>query len=247
MLEGRADIAVHSMKDVPAELPDGFGIEIVLAREDPRDTLISAGGSDVDGLAQGACVGTSSLRRRSQLLAVRPDLDVIDLRGNVPTRLQRFYDGQYDAIVLAAAGLIRLDKMIDQACPLPVQDMLPAVGQGAIGIECRQDDDQLLALLASLHHSPTATCVAAERRMNARLGGSCQVPIAGHAELAQGQITLHGLVASADGSQVVNAVSSGPAREPGAVGEQVAEQLLASGAAEILAELGVDSRGTGDQ
>ena len=160
MLEGRADIAVHSMKEVPAELPDGFGIEIVLAREDPRDTLISAGGSAVGGLAQGACVGTSSLRRRSQLLAVRPDLDVIDLRGNVPTRLQRFYDGQYDAIVLAAAGLIRLDKMIDQACPLPVQDMLPAVGQGAIGIECRQDDDQLLALLASLHHSPTATCVA---------------------------------------------------------------------------------------
>ena len=237
MAEGRADLAVHSMKDVPAELPDGFVIGAVLEREDPRDVLLSATGGAIDSLPNGARVGTSSLRRRSQLLARRPDLVVADLRGNVPTRLRRFRDGEYAAIVLAAAGLVRLG-LHDASCHrLAPAEMLPAVGQGAIGIECRADDAECLALVAALDDPTTAARVASERAMNACLGGSCHVPIAGHAQIVDGVLTLDGLVATVDGTELVRQTAAGRVADAATIGREVGEAMLAAGAARILAHL----------
>jgi hydroxymethylbilane synthase len=237
MAEGRADLAVHSMKDVPAELPPGFALVAILEREDPRDMLVSAVAGGLDGLPRGARVGTSSLRRQSQLLARRPDLVIDSLRGNVPTRLKRLHDGEFVAIVLAAAGLRRL-ALVDDACtPLAVSDMLPAVGQGAIGIECRAGDAAVAALCAVLDDADTACRVRAERAMNARLGGSCHVPVAGHASLRGGELTLDGLVAGVDGRDLIRQTATGPATEAERLGGELATALLAAGADRILAQL----------
>jgi len=237
LLEDRADIAVHSMKDVPAELPDELHIAAILEREDPADVLVSATGVTLAELPAGSRVGTSSLRRRSQLLERRPDLAIADLRGNVPTRLGRLASGQYDAIVLAAAGLVRLGLLSGQCRRLGIDEVLPAVGQGAIGIECRRDDGRVNALVALLADADTADCVGAERAMNAMLGGSCQVPIAGHARIRDGELVLNGLVASVDGSEMVRQTARGPRGEATRIGRELGQALLAAGAADILRQL----------
>jgi len=234
MQEGTADLAVHSMKDVPAGLPDGFALGAILEREDPRDVLVAAAPCSVAELASGARVGTSSLRRRSQLLALRPDLEVLDLRGNVPTRLARLAEGAYDAIVLAAAGLKRL-ALFDERCTLlEPESFLPAVGQGAIGIEIRAGDKDVAALVGVLHHQPTADCVAAERAMNERLGGSCHAPVAGFAQLGPDLLSLEGLAASVDGADVVRQTARGPAADAAGIGERLADSMLRAGADSIL-------------
>ncbi len=237
MLDGEADIAVHSMKDVPVDLPAGLHIAVVLEREDPRDAFVSTAHADLEALPQGARVGTSSLRRRCQLAERRPDLEIIDLRGNVNTRLDKLDAGDYDAIILAAAGLRRLgmEARIRQA--LGPELMLPAIAQGAIGIECRSDDARVHALLAPLDHPNTHTRVRAERALNARLQGGCQVPIAGHAELDHGVIVLRGLVGRPDGGEIVHGVISGRPEDAEELGVVLAEDLLSRGADRILADL----------
>ena len=234
LLDGRADIAVHSMKDVPVEFPDGLGLTTICEREDPADAFVSNTYATLDALPKGAIVGTSSLRRRCQLLQVRPDLDIRDLRGNVGTRLGKLDAGQYDAIVLAAAGLIRLGLAARIRHKLEHTLSLPAAGQGAVGIECRQADAQVRALLAPLHHEPTALCVRAERALNAALQGGCQVPIAAFAVLTDNTLHLRGRVGDTDGSLLLRAEASASASQPEALGRQVADALLQQGAGEIL-------------
>ena len=235
MLEGRADLAVHSMKDVPMAFPEGLGLTAICVREDPRDAFVSNHFADLDALPVGAVVGTSSLRRQCQLRRYRPDLVIKDLRGNVNTRLAKLDNGEYDALILASAGLIRLDMAARIRAALPETLLLPAVGQGAVGIECRLDDARTRALLAPLNHVDTAICVSAERAMNTRLQGGCQVPIAGFATLHDGQLSMQGRVGSLDGSQLLQADACGAAADAVQLGEQVADLLLAAGAAEILA------------
>jgi hydroxymethylbilane synthase len=237
MLEDEADIAVHSMKDVPVELPEGLHLAVIMQREDPRDAFVSNAHAGFVELPEGARVGTSSLRRQCQLADRRPDLEIIPLRGNVNTRLRKLDDGEYDAVILAAAGLLRLGFGERIREYIPTGDSLPAIGQGAIGIECRADDARVNALLAPLHHVDTASCVRAERALNQRLEGGCQVPIGGHAELRDGELWLRGLVGTVDGSEVVRAETSGPVGEAEKLGVAVAEELLAHGAARILREL----------
>lgn len=237
MLEGTADIAVHSMKDVPAELPEGLRIEAILTREDPRDAFVSNQYDDLEALPQGARVGTSSLRRRCQLAKLRPDLQIFDLRGNVNTRLDKLDQGEYDAIILACAGLRRLDLAERIRSALEPDIMLPAVGQGAIGIECRGDDLRVRELLAPLNDSKTHVRVRAERAMNHRLEGGCQVPIAAHAELGHGVIVLRGLVGNPDGSEVIHGVISGRPDDADELGVVLAEDLLSRGADAILRAL----------
>ncbi|MGR8921122.1 MAG: hydroxymethylbilane synthase [Gammaproteobacteria bacterium] len=237
LLEGHADFAVHSMKDVPAELPPQFAIVAVLEREDPRDALVSADGAPLAALPERSVVGTSSLRRQSQLLAQRPDLKIESLRGNVPTRLGRLEEGRFDAIVLASAGLKRLGLFDGRCHALAPTELLPAVGQGAIGVECRRDDAAMQALLAPLNSAETATRVSAERAMNACLGGSCEVPIAGHASIEAGRITVDGLIGAVDGSELVRDRAVGAADEAEAVGTALGEALLAAGGDRILAAL----------
>ncbi len=234
MMEGRADIAVHSMKDVPMDLPEGFVLGAVLTREDPRDAFVSNRYARLDELPEGAVVGTSSLRRQCQLRAARPDLDIRDLRGNVGTRLGKLDAGDYDAIVLACAGLKRLGlgERITQA--LAPEQSLPAVGQGAVGIECRADDAAVLDLVAPLNDPDTAVRVHAERAMNHRLEGGCQVPIAGYAELARGVLLLRGLVGSVDGREVIRGDIAGRPEDAELLGRTLAEDLLARGADRIL-------------
>lgn len=234
MLEGRADIAVHSMKDVPVEFPDGLMLSTICEREDPRDAFVSNHYSSLDQLPAGSVVGTSSLRRQCQLKALRPDLQIRDLRGNVNTRLAKLDAGEFDAILLAAAGLIRLGFTDRIRTHLPVESSLPANGQGAVGIECRSDDAAVLALLAPLEHTPTRLAVLAERAMNRRLQGGCQVPIGAFAELQGEQLWLRGLVGALDGSHILRAEVRGPAASPEQLGEQLAEMLLAQGAGHIL-------------
>ncbi|RZU47803.1 hydroxymethylbilane synthase [Fluviicoccus keumensis] len=236
MLEGQADIAVHSMKDVPMECPGGLGIVTICPRENPLDALVSNRYASLEQLPQGAVVGTSSLRRQCQLRALRPDLVLKDLRGNVGTRLGKLDAGEYDAIVLASAGLLRLGMPERITQYLGDELLLPAVGQGAVGIEARQDDAETLKLLAPLHHAATATCVLAERAMNRRLHGGCQVPIAGHAVLRGDQLSLRGLVGSLDGKTLLrSAADAATPAEAEALGIEVAEALLVQGAAELLA------------
>ena len=203
MLQGDADIAVHSMKDVPVEFPDGLHLGVICQREDPRDAFVSNEYTDIKALPQGAIVGTSSLRRQCQLRSWRPDLQIKDLRGNVNTRLSKLDHSEYDAIILASAGLIRLGFKDRIRQFLDTDISLPAVGQGAVGIECRVDDELINELIAPLNHEETRTCVLAERAMNQRLEGGCQVPIAGYAQLEYGQIKMRGLVGRPDGKQVV--------------------------------------------
>ncbi len=237
MLEGTADIAVHSMKDVPVEFPEGLHLAVIMDREDPRDAFVSNHYEDLAGLPEGACVGTSSLRRQCQLADRRPDLRIEPLRGNVNTRLAKLDAGEYDAIILAAAGLMRLgfeSRIRNRIAP---EDSLPAIGQGAIGIECRAADERINALIAPLHHPETAERVLAERAMNARLQGGCQVPIAGHAVIAGERLSLQGLVGTPDGSRILRAHAEGPRQSWEAIGTRVADDLLAQGADEILRAL----------
>lgn len=234
LLTQEADIAVHSMKDVPMQFPEGLGLAVICQREDPRDAFVSHAYRTFAELPQGAVVGTSSLRRQCQLKALRPDLDIRSLRGNVGTRLSKLDNGDYDAIILASAGLIRLGLADRIASFIDVEQSLPAAGQGAVGIECRTDDMQVQALLAPLADAKTTYCVRAERAMNNHLQGGCQVPIGGYAVLQQGQLYLRALVGDIDGSRIIRAEGKSPVENAEALGVQIAEQLLAQGADKIL-------------
>lgn len=234
MLAGDADIAVHSMKDVPVEFPEGLGIGAILEREDPHDAFVSNRFASIDALPDGAVVGTSSLRRQCQLRARRPDLDIRDLRGNVGTRLGKLDNGDYDAIILACAGLKRLGLAERITAAIDATAMLPAIGQGIIGIETRIDDTRIQGLLVPLHHADTALRLAAERSMNATLAGGCQAPVAGHAVLNGEQLELRGLVGWPDGSDIVRGETSGAAADAESLGRTLAEDLLARGARPIL-------------
>lgn len=242
MLEGRADIAVHSMKDVPVEFPDGLMLSTICEREDPRDAFVSNTYVNLDQLPQGAVVGTSSLRRQCQIKALRPDLQIRDLRGNVNTRLAKLDAGEFDAIILAAAGLIRLGFQQRIAAFLPVSQSLPANGQGAVGIECRSDDLAIRTLLAPLEHIPTRQAVLAERAMNRALQGGCQVPIGAFAEIDGPDLYLRGLVGQLDGQQILQAEIRGAAVDGEALGAQLAQLLLAQGAGAILSAVYGDDR-----
>ena len=237
MLEGRADIAVHSMKDVPVDFPPGLHLAVICEREDPRDAFVSNNYTSLDDLPQGARLGTSSLRRQSQIAAFRPDLKIIDLRGNVNTRLKKLDDGEYDAIILAAAGLKRLEfeERITQFIETDV--CLPAIGQGAVGIECRSDDARVHNLIAPLNDNKTQIRVTAERAMNERLQGGCQVPIAGYAEFEKGLIMMRGLVGQVDGKKIIRGDIAGPAENAEELGIVLAEDLLSRVADKILKEL----------
>ncbi|AHX30995.1 hydroxymethylbilane synthase [Aeromonas hydrophila] len=237
MLEGRADIAVHSMKDVPVEFPEGLGLHTICEREDPRDAFVSNRFGQIDELPQGAVVGTSSLRRQCQLRAARPDLVIRDLRGNVNTRLAKLDAGEYDAIILAAAGLKRLEMAHRITAFIEPEQSLPANGQGAVGIECRLDDHELHALLAPLEHPETRIRVLTERAMNRALQGGCQVPIGAYALVQGEEVWLRGLVGSPDGSRVIRDEIRGPLADGEALGHTLAQRLLADGADVILAEV----------
>ncbi|MEP1445349.1 MAG: hydroxymethylbilane synthase [Paraglaciecola sp.] len=237
MTEGRADIAVHSMKDVPMAFPEGFGLHAICERENPFDAFVSNRFNTLQELPQNAVVGTSSLRRQCQIRKIRPDLVIKDLRGNVNTRLSKLDAGEYDAIVLAAAGLIRLGMQQRIQSEIPAQLSLPAVGQGAVGIECRNDDLELIELLVPLNHTETAIRVKAERAMNAKLNGGCQVPIGSFAELNGQHITLRGLVGSVDGKVLLHAEHTDVLENAETLGEHVAHLLLEQGAGDILSAL----------
>ena len=234
LLNKEADIAVHSMKDVPMQFPEGLGLAVICKREDPRDAFVSNSYRTFAELPQGAVVGTSSLRRQCQLKALRPDLDIRSLRGNVGTRLSKLDNGDYDAIILASAGLIRLGLADRIASFIDVEQSLPAAGQGAVGIEWRTDDAQVQALLAPLADAETTYCVLAERAMNNHLQGGCQVPIGGYAVLQQGQLYLRALVGDIDGSRIIRAEGKSAVENAEVLGVQIAEQLLAQGADKIL-------------
>lgn len=237
LLSDRADIAVHSMKDVPVAFPEGLGLVTICEREDPLDAFVSNHHDSVDALPQGAIVGTSSLRRQCQLSARRPDLIIRSLRGNVGTRLSKLDAGDYDAIILAVAGLKRLglSDRIRQA--MPAEESLPAVGQGAVGIECRLDDNPTIALLSALNDDDTAVRIKAERAMNTRLEGGCQVPIGSFAMLQGNQLWLRGLIGSPDGKAMIRGERRGPREEAEKMGISLAEELLNNGGREILAEV----------
>ncbi|WNW12788.1 hydroxymethylbilane synthase [Pseudomonas sp. DTU_2021_1001937_2_SI_NGA_ILE_001] len=234
LLEDQADIAVHSMKDVPMEFPQGLGLFCICEREDPRDAFVSNRFASLDAMPAGSVVGTSSLRRQAQLLALRPDLKIQFLRGNVNTRLAKLDAGEYDAIILAAAGLIRLGFESRITASLSIENSLPAGGQGAVGIECRSADAEVHALLAPLHHADTAVRVMAERALNRHLNGGCQVPIACYAVLEGEQLWLRGLVGEPQGGLLLRAEARASRDAAQALGVEVAEALLAQGAGRIL-------------
>ena len=237
LLEGRADIAVHSMKDVPMQFPQGLHLSVICEREDPRDAFVSNRYASLDELPQNAVVGTSSLRRQCQLKALRPDIELKTLRGNVGTRLRKLDEGEYDAIILASAGLIRLGEQQRIRSFIAPEVSLPAVGQGAVGVECRQDDEWVNQLLKPLLHQDTWDCVIAERAMNNRLQGGCQVPIAGYAILDGEQLFLRALVGAVDGSKVLRAEATAVRSQAEQLGIQVAEMLLAQGAQDLLSQV----------
>ena len=239
ILNGEADIAVHSMKDVPMEFPPGLHLPIIMEREDPRDAFVSNSFSSLNDLPEDAKIGTSSLRRQLQIKAAMPNAEMLDLRGNVNSRLQKLDDGQYDAIILASAGLIRLGFEDRIRSHIEPEQSLPAIGQGAVGIECRENDQRILDLLVPLNHPHTHTRLAAERAMNQRLNGGCQVPIAGFALLEGNEIYLRGLVGRPDGSEVVRDEIRGQASDAEALGVELAERLLTNGAKTILTDLGL--------
>ncbi|MAY15541.1 MAG: hydroxymethylbilane synthase [Oceanospirillaceae bacterium] len=234
MLDGRADIAVHSMKDVPMEFPEGLELGIICERENPHDAFVSSTYKSIDELPQGAVVGTSSLRRQCQIQQQRPDLIIKSLRGNVQTRLSKLDAGEFDAIILAAAGLLRMEMHDRIASFIPAEQSLPAGGQGALGIEWRANDSAIHELLKPLHDDKTAACVLAERALNRRLQGGCQVPIAAYAELDGNVLSLRGLVGSVDGKTMLRTAQSGLAADAEAMGIAAAEDLLAQGAGAIL-------------
>ncbi|MCL4470533.1 MAG: hydroxymethylbilane synthase [Sulfuricella sp.] len=237
LADGRADIAVHSMKDVPMVLPEGFILVATGEREDPRDAFVSNRFKNLEDLPAGSVVGTSSLRRQCQIQARFPSFRIESLRGNVQTRLRKLDEGQYAAIILAAAGLKRLALSDRITALLPTGQSLPAVGQGALGIECRAGRDDLVDLLAPLNHPDTAACVAAERAMSRALAGSCQVPLGGYAEISAGKLGLRGFVSSVDGVRMVRAEVAGKPEDAEMLGKELAQRLIGMGADKILAEL----------
>lgn len=237
LMDGRADLAVHSMKDVPMALPEGLSLAVICEREDPFDAFVSNHYASFADLPQGAKVGTSSLRRKCQILKARPDLEIIDLRGNVGTRLSKLDDGQYDAIILASAGLRRLGLAERIRHTIQPDVSLPAAGQGALGLECRSQDQAVLDLILPLMHAETNVCVRAERAFNAYLEGGCQVPIAGYATLQNGQLQIEGRVGSVDGRTILKAVQHGAPEQAEMLGEELAKALLAQGAGELLKAL----------
>lgn len=238
MLRGEADLAVHSMKDVPTDLPEGLHLSAITKREDPRDAFIAGKGiKSFRDLPHGANIGTSSLRRICQLLNLRPDIKITQLRGNVDTRLRKVAEGEFDAIILAAAGVKRLgfsDRITER---LPVEVSLPAIGQGAVGIECRVDDNFINGLLKKLNHEETSVCVRTERAFLKKLEGGCQVPIAAYAKLKDNRIVIEGLVGSLDGKTLIKDKSEGVPEKAESLGTKLAEKLLAKGAREILDEV----------
>lgn len=234
LLENRADLAVHSMKDVPMSFPEGLGLAVICKREDPRDAFVSNHYANLDEMPAGSIVGTSSLRRQCQLMAKYPHLVVKSLRGNVGTRLSKLDNGEYDAIILASAGLIRLEMPERIRSFIEVEQSLPAAGQGAVGIETRINDERVLQYVRALEDRETHICVLAERAMNTRLQGGCQVPIGGYATLENGKITLNALVGALDGSQIIRASGTDLAENAENLGIRIAEQLLAGGAEAIL-------------
>ena len=239
MLDGDADIAVHSMKDVPMDFPAGLYLPIIMERENPHDAFVSNNYEKLEDLPANARIGTSSLRRQLQIKASMPDAEMLDLRGNVNTRLGKLDNGDYDAIILASAGLIRLgfeDRIRHSLTP---EQSLPAIGQGAVGIECREGDTEIEALIAPLNHSDTNIRLTAERALNKGLNGGCQVPIAGYSLLENNEIYLRGLVGRPDGSEVVFDEIRGPATEAAQLGTTLAERLLEAGAGKILSDLGM--------
>jgi hydroxymethylbilane synthase len=237
LLDGRVDLAVHSMKDVPAELPEGLQVAIVPEREIPQDAFISVKYKTVDDLPRGATIGTSSLRRKSQLACLRPDLQIKDLRGNLDTRLRKLDEGEFDAIILAGAGLNRLGLQERITSLFTAEQMLPAIGQGSLGIELRMADTELLDGMQFLHHAQTAVAVAAERAFLLRLEGGCQVPIGGHAVVTGDTVSLTGLIADIDGKVILREEASGPATEAEKLGVALADRLLADGGKAILDEV----------
>lgn len=237
LLAGDIDLAVHSMKDVPTELPDGLGIVCTSRREDPRDAVLSHDGTALLDLPQGARVGTSSLRRQAQIKANRPDFNIEPLRGNINTRLRKLKEGQYDAIILALAGVKRLGWEAEVTETIDPDVMLPAIGQGALGIEARLNDEKTLQRLEFLDHPETASCVGAERAFLHRLEGGCQVPIAAHATMDDGTVTLTGLVAGVEGDRIIRKEASAPSSGAADLGRRLAEDILAAGGREILEEV----------
>jgi hydroxymethylbilane synthase len=237
LLDGRADLAVHSMKDVPVSLPDGLQLPVILQREDVRDAFISERFASLDELPRGARVGTSSLRRRSQLLALRPDLVVLELRGNVGTRLRRLEGGELDAVVLATAGMLRLGLGARVREFLTTDRMLPAIGQGALGLECRAGDESVQGLIGVLNDVPTAQCVQAERAVNRTLFGGCHVPIAGLAHITAAGLELEALVGTLDGRRLLRDRVLGAPAEAEQLGQELGARLLDQGAADILRDI----------
>ncbi len=239
LLAGTIDLAVHSLKDLPADLPDGLCLAAVTARSHVHDAFVSNRYAALDALPQGACVGTSSLRRRAQLLARRPDLTVRDLRGNVDTRLKKLDDGEYDAIILAEAGLARLGLTDRITQLLSTDTMIPAVGQGALAIETRADDDDLKQVLSFLCDEETTAATTAERTFLAAINGSCQVPVGVYGKAKDGQLTLSCIIAAPDGSRVFRHQATGPVSDSRALGQQAAKTLLDEGGRQILTDLGI--------
>jgi hydroxymethylbilane synthase len=236
LLDHRIDLAVHSLKDMPAELPPGLALVATPVREDARDVLVSRAGAALAALGAGTSVGTSSLRRRAQLLAVRPDLTVVALRGNVDSRLAKLARGEVDAVMLAAAGLRRLGLTPPGACVLPADEFLPAIGQGALALEARADDTGVRAIVAVLDDPDTSTCVAAERAFLAAVGGDCHTPLAAHTGLVAGRLTLRALVADIDGTTILREQGDAASGDAASLGRDVATRLLARGAGAIIAQ-----------
>ncbi|RUM93190.1 MAG: hydroxymethylbilane synthase [Thermodesulfatator sp.] len=238
MLQGRADLAVHSLKDVPTEIPEGLEVSVFPRREDYRDAFISNKYEKIEDLPEGATIGTSSLRRMAQLRKVRPDLRIESLRGNLDTRLKKLDDGQFDAIILAAAGLNRLGLSARISSLIPVDVMLPAIGQGCLGIEFRTEDRETADILSSLHHDKTALCVNSERAFLERLQGGCQVPIGALANLSDDEtLTLTGLVADEQGKRIIRQSLTGPASQGRELGMKLGDVILDAGGREILEEV----------
>jgi hydroxymethylbilane synthase len=246
LLSGRVDLAVHSMKDVPAELPDGLLLTAFPEREDPRDVLVSLDNVPLDELPQGALLGTSSLRRGAQILHLRPDLKIVPLRGNVDTRIKKLRRGDFHAIVLAAAGMTRLDLEDEISQVIPTEKVLPAIGQGALGIEVRGDNREVIEVLSFMNHGPTALGVRAERAFLKRLEGGCQVPIAALAALNGRDLHLEGMVAELDGSRIIREKIQGDKERPEEIGVSLAGRMLDAGAGEILARIYERSGADGD-
>jgi hydroxymethylbilane synthase len=249
LLERRIDIAVHSLKDLPTIIPEGLSIAATPERQDARDALIlptgaDAGSASIKNLPEGATVGTSSLRRIAQLRNIRPDVRIKDLRGNVDTRLRKLDEGEFDAIILACAGLRRLGLAGRISAPIETEEMLPAVSQGALGIETRADDAETIALVSRLDHAPTRAAILAERALLRQLGGGCQVPIAAHAEVSSNTLRLDGLVAALSGDEIIRDAIEGEATDAESAGATLSARLLERGAARLLESLAVENRET---